>query len=41
MMPAHLFIFKGMAKRISELAYERDKQLAKEQQAEQLTVKSE
>ncbi|EPC7688090.1 DUF2867 domain-containing protein [Providencia stuartii] len=28
MMPAHLFIFKGMAKRISELAFERDKQLA-------------
>lgn len=32
MMPAHLFIFKGMAKRISDLAFERDKQLAKEQQ---------
>lgn len=26
MMPAHLFIFKGMAKRISELAFTRDKQ---------------
>lgn len=26
MMPAHLFIFKGMAKRISELAFARDKQ---------------
>ncbi|UBX48028.1 SDR family oxidoreductase [Providencia alcalifaciens] len=27
MMPAHLFIFKGMAKRISELAIQRDKKL--------------
>lgn len=39
MMPAHLFIFKGMAQRISELAYERDKQLAAQQQIENLTAK--
>jgi len=39
MMPAHLFIFKGMAKRISDLAFERDKQLAKQQQAAHPTEK--
>ena len=41
MMPAHLFIFKGMAKRISELAIERDKQLAVQQHTEHTTAKSE
>lgn len=34
MMPAHLFIFKGMAKRISELAYERDKLRSKKTKIE-------
>lgn len=35
MMPAHLFIFKGMAKKISELAFERDKLLSNNSKIEQ------
>ncbi|MCW2258305.1 uncharacterized protein YbjT (DUF2867 family) [Providencia alcalifaciens] len=35
MMPAHLFIFKGMAKKISELAFERDKLLSNNPKIEQ------
>ncbi len=39
MMPAHLFIFKGMAKRISQLAFERDKQLERDKAQDNSTPK--